>query len=209
MTQEECVALLRCLRWPDGPVCPHCAGTNCWLHPDVRDVPGYVCQDCRRRFTLLTGTPFQYTRLPLPVWFAVIGHLRFRRSLSRIHRGLVAHLGPVVSRQSLSSIARKVRASDLCREIDACLDDHELEQLGVLPPPRSRPASGRRARVADHPPNQAQLVAWQAARITWPSPPSRQARAGGRRPPAGKPGSPPPPKRSVPGAPTSKRKECV
>ena len=57
-------------RWPDGPVCPHCA------RPDTaRPLNGksmgegwYHCRRCRRKFTVRTGTMYERSHVPLHKW---------------------------------------------------------------------------------------------------------------------------------------------
>src|SRR5438477_2792488 len=51
---------LEALRWPSGPVCPHCGGTerNSRLQGEAHR-PGVIfCGDCRTQFTVTVGTVF-------------------------------------------------------------------------------------------------------------------------------------------------------
>jgi transposase-like protein len=60
------------VRWPNGPVCPHCksAGEHYELtgkstRPGVRK-----CCDCRKPFSVTVGTVFERSKIPLSKWLA-------------------------------------------------------------------------------------------------------------------------------------------
>jgi hypothetical protein len=57
------------IRWRDGEFCPHCGGGKIY-HPQKGG--RYACGDCRERFSILTGTIFENTKLPIRVWFGAI-----------------------------------------------------------------------------------------------------------------------------------------
>jgi transposase-like protein len=73
--------LLEQLRWPDGPVCPHCGSAGAYrLHPkaaSARPVRDGVlkCKACRRQFTVTVGTAFARSHLALNKWLLGIAHL--------------------------------------------------------------------------------------------------------------------------------------
>jgi transposase-like protein len=73
--------LLEQLRWPDGPVCPHCRSTGAYrLHPraaSARPVRGGVlkCRACRRQFTVTVGTALAGSHVALNKWLLAIAHL--------------------------------------------------------------------------------------------------------------------------------------
>lgn len=61
---------LESLRWPNGPVCPHCGGTerNSRLAGESHR-PGLIfCGDCRSQFTVTVGTVFERSKVPLHKW---------------------------------------------------------------------------------------------------------------------------------------------
>ena len=69
--------LLEQLRWPDGPVCPHCK--NCKEKPIYTLKPKssskspareglYKCGACRKQFTVLVGTVFSDSHIPISKW---------------------------------------------------------------------------------------------------------------------------------------------
>lgn len=66
-TQESCLAYLAILRWPEGFICPQCGGTKYWKARAM-----YECTSCSRQTSVIAGTIFQNTRLPLTVWFRIV-----------------------------------------------------------------------------------------------------------------------------------------
>lgn len=63
-------AHLEAIRWPSGPVCPHCGGTerNSALHGKAHRPGLYFCGDCREQFTVTVGTVFERSKVPLHKW---------------------------------------------------------------------------------------------------------------------------------------------
>jgi transposase-like protein len=59
------------LRWPNGPVCPHC-GSVSKDHYELQGEahrPGlWKCKDCREQFTVTVGTVFERSKIALNVW---------------------------------------------------------------------------------------------------------------------------------------------
>ena len=64
-TDAECLDYLEWLRWPNGFVCPQCAGESGWQLGDGRT----MCAACSCRTSVTAGTIFDRTRTPLTVWF--------------------------------------------------------------------------------------------------------------------------------------------
>lgn len=70
---------LESIRWPDGPVCPHCGSLNAKRLPPVhrkaaKKHPASVragvvqCNDCREQYTVTVGTVFERSKVPLNKW---------------------------------------------------------------------------------------------------------------------------------------------
>ena len=64
-------------RWPNGPVCPHCGGTerNYSIAADAAKkirVGLYKCGDCDGQFTVTVGTVFEGSKVPLSKWLLAI-----------------------------------------------------------------------------------------------------------------------------------------
>ena len=70
-TEEQCVAALERLRWPDGFRCPSCGGAaHCVLRGGTRKT--FQCNACHHQTSLIAGTLFEATKLRLTVWFLAL-----------------------------------------------------------------------------------------------------------------------------------------
>ena len=72
-TDEKARAYLEAIRWPNGPACPHCGGTehiaSITPNPTAKVRAGlYECGDCKRQFTVTVGTVFESSKIPLKKW---------------------------------------------------------------------------------------------------------------------------------------------
>ncbi len=59
------------IRWPDGPVCPHCASRNVLVgcaHPSMP----YRCRPCDKRFSVRTGSVMADSKLGYQTWALAI-----------------------------------------------------------------------------------------------------------------------------------------
>jgi transposase-like protein len=71
------------LRWGTTPRCSHCAGTDVYLIPPANGVSRksaartmserrvWKCRDCKRQFSVLTGTMMHATKVPVRTWVLV------------------------------------------------------------------------------------------------------------------------------------------
>lgn len=60
---------LEALRWPNGPVCPHCGSFNATRLTGTKARAGTVqCNDCRQQFTVTVGTVFERSKIALNKW---------------------------------------------------------------------------------------------------------------------------------------------
>lgn len=67
-TEAQCEAALQAARWPQGFVCPKCNGAA--RTSFVRDGLRYwECRGCAHQCSLISGTLFEATKLPLSRWF--------------------------------------------------------------------------------------------------------------------------------------------
>ena len=66
-TDEQAEAWFIECRWPDGMRCPRCNGENVCERKHRKPQP-YRCRDCRRDFSLKTGTCMQGSNIPLRKW---------------------------------------------------------------------------------------------------------------------------------------------
>lgn len=55
-------------RWPDGVYCPLCGSTNVHRMGGKTQAGMFLCNDCRDKFTVRTGTVFERSHIPLHKW---------------------------------------------------------------------------------------------------------------------------------------------
>lgn len=83
--EADAYAVLEKLRWPNGPVCPHCGNTKAYfLNPKngssratgpkktMSQRRVWKCAACRKQFSVLTGTIFHGTKIPVETWLMVM-----------------------------------------------------------------------------------------------------------------------------------------
>lgn len=88
---------LEAIRWPNGPVCPHCGNSD----PDaLAKVEGkkqthraglFYCNECKGQFTVTVGTVFERSKVPLTKWWMAAHMLNSGKqgvSAHEIHRTL-------------------------------------------------------------------------------------------------------------------------
>jgi len=76
--RERCYAYLEKIRWKGQPVSPFDAGAKVTRVNALT----YKCTATKKRFNVLTGTVFAYSKLPLIDWFRVIWLLQARPGIS-------------------------------------------------------------------------------------------------------------------------------
>lgn len=77
-TADQAREHLEQLRWPIGPVCPHCGSITVYplkakpesKRPVRKGV--YKCKDCRKQFTVTVGTLFEGSHVPLNKWLMAV-----------------------------------------------------------------------------------------------------------------------------------------
>ena len=88
---EQCEQALMAWRWPQGFACPACASA---VHSSFRrgTLLYLQCSACRHQTSLLSGTIFEATKLPLTRWFLVM-HLLTQAKNNVSALELMRHLG--------------------------------------------------------------------------------------------------------------------
>jgi transposase-like protein len=72
-TQRKCIDHLEKIRWPEGPECPYCQSKKFSTKKiELR----YRCKSCSNSYSVLVGTIFHASKLPLPKWFAAIALIK-------------------------------------------------------------------------------------------------------------------------------------
>ena len=69
-TQTKCLKLLEQLRWGKTVKCTFCESKN--VKAIKTEQGRYSCKNCNKSFSVIVGTIFEETRLPLPQWFQII-----------------------------------------------------------------------------------------------------------------------------------------
>lgn len=73
--EDKAREALEALRWPDGPICPHCGNSDPELIAKVEGKkqshrPGLrYCNECKGQFTVTVGTVFERSKVPLTKWW--------------------------------------------------------------------------------------------------------------------------------------------
>jgi transposase-like protein len=76
--EDEARKLMESLRWPHGPICPHCESPKPYVitpkttsrSPARKGL--YKCRTCWRQFTVMVGTIFSDSKIPLSKWSMAI-----------------------------------------------------------------------------------------------------------------------------------------
>ena len=83
-TQKKCIEYLENIRWNGNITCTHCGTAG--HYSQRKDTNIYHCITCNKDFTVLMGTIFEHSRLPLPKWFLIITlMLEAKKGISSTH----------------------------------------------------------------------------------------------------------------------------
>ena len=79
--------------WPEGPVCPHCGGTEriSKMKGQSTRIGAYKCYQCRKPFTVKVGTVFESSHVKLHLWLQAIFLMSSSKkgiSANQLHRTL-------------------------------------------------------------------------------------------------------------------------
>jgi transposase-like protein len=91
--EEKARQHLEAIRWPNGPVCPHCGSEEGTYHMQGKaHRPGLLkCGSCREQFSVTVGTVFERSKIPLTKWLMAMQMLTSSKkgcSSHQIHRTL-------------------------------------------------------------------------------------------------------------------------
>ena len=68
---QACIDWLERVRWPEGPVCPHCGGVENITQPPSKPNT-YWHKACKKQFTVTTKTVMHATKTPLQNWIVAL-----------------------------------------------------------------------------------------------------------------------------------------
>lgn len=91
--EQAAYAFLEAKVWPNGPVCPHCGGTDriSKMQGKSTRIGAYKCYQCRGKFTVKVGTVFESSHVPLNIWLQAVALLTASKkgiSSNQLHRTL-------------------------------------------------------------------------------------------------------------------------
>ena len=153
------------LRWPDGPVCPHCGVVNNAYRlaprPSKKDkhvrAGVWKCGGCREQFTVTVGTIFEDSHIPLSKWLLAYDLLCASKkgmSAHQLHRMLK------VTYRSAWFMAHRIRYTmtqePLSSKLPGIIEIDETYIGGKLP--KSRTKEGEDANKRNKTKNKASVV---------------------------------------------------
>ncbi len=103
--EKDCVAHLEKIRWGGIVKCPYCDSTH-----SVRRDPRWYCYTCHTSFSVMVGTVFHHTHIPLQKWFLAIA-LTLNQSGEVSGMQLSRYLG--VNKNTGWRMASRIRAAML------------------------------------------------------------------------------------------------
>ncbi len=146
LTEDEARAILEEIRWPEGPVCPHCKSSTVTRiqakSKKIRDGL-FQCNACRKQFTVILGTVMQGSHITLRQWvqafYSMCSHKKGVSAL-QLQRNLGLH-----SYQSAWFLARRIRlamkADPLASKLNGIVEVDET-YVGGKPRKGKRDESG-------------------------------------------------------------------
>jgi hypothetical protein len=98
-TEQKCIKHLSKLRWGGKPICPKCGekktsrrhlvSRNPKVKSQRRNIPVHHCNKCNKDFSIISGTIFEGTKLPLKAWmFMLCLCMNAKKSMSALQRGV-------------------------------------------------------------------------------------------------------------------------
>jgi transposase-like protein len=146
MTEGQARQYIESMRWPDGPVCPHCKGNNVYrMNGDsIRDGL-FACRECRGHFTVTVGTVMEDSHLPLSTWVRAF-HLMSTSKKGMSALQLQRNLG-LGSYRTAWHLAHRIREAMRCEPVKGMLKgDVQIDETYV-----GASRNGRRLRGGEEP----------------------------------------------------------
>ena len=165
--EDKAREFLEKLRWPDGPVCPHCGLLNnaYRLEPKPSAKGKHVrkgvwkCGGCREQFTVTVGTIFEDSHIPLSKWLLAYHLLCASKkgmSAHQLHRMLK------VTYRSAWFMAHRIRYTmtqePLSSKLDGIIEVDETYVGGKLRVGTYKPRSGKKPKYPAVTSNKAAVV---------------------------------------------------
>lgn len=123
--EQSAIDWFESIRWKDGRTCPKCGSCNTYETKNANGMR-YRCRDCRRYFSVKTGTVLQSSKLPLQKWvFAIFLELTSLKGVSsmKLHRDLD------ISQKHAWHLLHKIRESLLPEIMQAFDGPVEIDEV--------------------------------------------------------------------------------
>lgn len=145
-THLKCIRHLEKVRWNNEPICPHCESDRVTkrkfnsLRQKHGATPIYHCNSCNRDFSVLTGTIFEASNMPLQKWFMLISMmLNARKGISAMN--IMRNLGVTYKTAWYSAMRVRCAMLDQATMLEGIV---EMDEMYVGGKPRKRnPKSGK------------------------------------------------------------------
>src|SRR6266851_6415873 len=133
-TQDQCMAELVRLRWPNGARCPRCSSEKVWKLASRKW--NWLCKQCTKsgyRFSPLVGTVFENTNYPLPIWFEVIYLIcQSKKGMSALQiQRMLKENGRPTAYKTAFYICHRVRAMLTTDEFPKLMGQVEVDETGI------------------------------------------------------------------------------
>lgn len=143
MTDGQARDYLEKIRWPEGPVCPHCGAKDCTRLEGEKHRHGCIqCNVCREQFTVTVGSVMESSHIPLVKWVMAF-HLicSSKKGMSALQLQRELQLG---SYRSAWFMAHRIRHAMNGEPMQAMLKgDVEVDETYVGGKPRYKGQSKR------------------------------------------------------------------
>jgi len=141
-SEEACAEALKKVRWPDGFICPECAGKK-FSYITTRQM--YQCCHCHHQTSVTSGTIFHSTNLPLVKWFwAIYLSASDKGGISALR--LSKHID--VTWRTAYRLLHKIRAvmahRDSIYRLSGLIESDDAYVGGKKPGKRGRGAAGKK-----------------------------------------------------------------
>jgi transposase-like protein len=122
---DVCNEYVAALRWPDGPVCPRCGGTE---HSYVSTRRLWKCKGCKRQFSVKVGSIFEDSPIGLDKWLAAIWMIANSKNGISSHE-LARSIG--VTQKTAWFLLHRIRLAMQTKTFDRLTGEVEVDETFV------------------------------------------------------------------------------